>query len=175
MLVRRVGHTATLLSNGKVLIVGGLGNGGLNSAHLYDPFTGRWSIEGYLSVVRWQHTATLLPNGKVLIVGGFTNTGISKSAELYDSATGQWSQTSSLDVAREVHTATLLPNGRILAAGGTNILSALNSVELGGSQLPPIPTHPDSGGFHMAGNACGANAPYIHCNAYGQCFCSAYP
>ena len=161
-------HRDTLAQRQGADCVGGLGNGVLNSAHLYDPATGRWGIEGYLSVVRWQHTATLLPNGMVLIAGRFSNTGIPNTAELYDSATGQWSQTSSFNVAREVHTATLLLNGRILAAGGANILSALNSVELGGSQLPSLPTGCPtcSGGFHIAYNPCPGTQPYQHCNVF---------
>ena len=47
--VARVYHTATLLPNGKVLVVGGYnyeGGGDLNSAELYDPATGTWSITG---------------------------------------------------------------------------------------------------------------------------------
>ncbi|HJT59221.1 MAG TPA: kelch repeat-containing protein, partial [Ktedonobacteraceae bacterium] len=36
-------HTATLLTNGKVLVAGGLDYGYLASAELYDPKTGTWS------------------------------------------------------------------------------------------------------------------------------------
>ena len=46
--IARVYHTATLLPNGKVLVTGGRGYNyeALNSAELYDPATGTWSITG---------------------------------------------------------------------------------------------------------------------------------
>ncbi len=73
--VARTGHTATLLSNGKVLVVGGIANYGdpwnvIDSAELYDPGTGAWSVTGRLHAARVGHTATLLPDGRVLVVGG---------------------------------------------------------------------------------------------------------
>ena len=65
-------YTATLLPNGKVLVVGGFTsfNGILASAELYDPASGTWSATGSLATARSYHTATLLPNGKVLVVAG---------------------------------------------------------------------------------------------------------
>jgi hypothetical protein len=119
----RQGHTATLLPGGKVLIVGGYGAAGLlNTAELYDPFTGTWSLTGNLNVARADHTATLLPNGKVLIAGGGYTEDFDelKSAELYDPATGTWTSTGNLNIGRDSHTATLLPNGKVLVAGGYN-------------------------------------------------------
>src|SRR5262249_25207226 len=87
--ISRDGHTATLLTDGKVLVVGGTnGNSSsnfLNSAELYDPVTGTWSTTGSLNTPRYLHTATLLANGKVLVVGGDIDGG---SAELYDPTTG---------------------------------------------------------------------------------------
>jgi hypothetical protein len=110
-------HTATLLSNGKLLVAGGLGGG--SSAELYDPATGSWSSTGSLGSARRLHTATLLPNGKVLVAGGAdSRSTASSSAELYDPASGSWSSTGSLGTACEFHTATLLPNGKVLVAGG---------------------------------------------------------
>ena len=67
----RSGHTETLLSNGKVLVVGGSNSAGyLASAELYNPASGTWTVTGSLGTARSQHTATLLPNGKVLVAGG---------------------------------------------------------------------------------------------------------
>ena len=66
-------HTATLLPNGKVLIVGGynLGFGYLTSAELYDPAHSGLDAYWVISTSRRSsHTATLLPSGKVLVVGG---------------------------------------------------------------------------------------------------------
>src|SRR5207247_7555756 len=68
----RDGHTATLLQNGKVLIVSGDKNS--NSAELYDAATGTWSPTGSLNLSRHAYTATLLPNGKVLVTGGADDT-----------------------------------------------------------------------------------------------------
>jgi uncharacterized delta-60 repeat protein len=107
----RDNHTATLLSNGKVLVAGGSGI----SSELYDPATGTWSQTGNLNFAREYHTATLLPNGKVLVAG---TGGAGISSELYDPATGTWTQTGNLNFGRRSHTATLLPNGKVLVAGG---------------------------------------------------------
>jgi WD40 repeat protein len=136
----RMGHTATRLPNGKVLVAGGdtkFFGGQTNGAELYDRATGTWTITGNLSTVRSAHTATLLPDGKVLFAGGhvgsFPFTNISNS-ELYDPAAATWSVTASLNTARSGHTATLLPNGKVLVAGGRNATSnpfnSLNSAEL---------------------------------------------
>jgi len=121
----RVNHTATLLLNGKVLIVGGNnfnnGLGVVNRAELYDPSTGTWSSAG-LSTGRFTHTATLLPNGKVLVVGGWDGNhplNPLNSAELYDPASGTWAVTGNLNTPRaSFHTATLLPTGKVLVVGG---------------------------------------------------------
>jgi N-acetylneuraminic acid mutarotase len=120
--------TATLLSNGKVLVVAG------SIAQLYDPVTGTWSATGSLATARYAQTATLLSNGKVLVTGGTngatSDAGLS-SAELYDPVAGIWSNTGGLITARYSHTATLLPNGTVLVAGGYNSsLIPLGSAEL---------------------------------------------
>jgi WD40 repeat protein len=112
-------HTAMLLPDGKVLVVGRSSA----TTELYDPSTGTWSITGSLNVPRDGHTATLLANGKVLVAGGFANScclqsDLTNTAELYDPATGEWSFTGNLNVPRRGHTATLLANGKVLVAGG---------------------------------------------------------
>jgi hypothetical protein len=120
----RTDSTATLLPNGKVLMVGG-NNGNtfaLTSAELYDPITTQFSPTGSLNFGRYFHTATLLPSGKVLITGGqTTDSNWLNSAELYDPATGTFSITGSLNFPRGGHTATLLSDGTVLVAGGQTI------------------------------------------------------
>src|SRR5215469_1445456 len=59
----RSDHTATLLSNGKLLVAGGAF---ISTAELFDPGTGTWKPTGSMTTNRGLHTATLLSNGKVL-------------------------------------------------------------------------------------------------------------
>jgi hypothetical protein len=127
MVTGRYGHTATLLSNGKVLIVGGVESGDslfrtIPTAELYDPSAGTFTPTGSLAVARAGHTATLLSGGKVLITGGLTDpTNFESStttAEIYDPSTGAFSLTGEMGIAREAHTATLIPNGTVLITGG---------------------------------------------------------
>jgi alpha-tubulin suppressor-like RCC1 family protein len=83
-------HTATLLSNGKVLVAGGEDNdyNYVSIAELYDPASGTWIVSGSLNTGREWHTAALLPNGKVLVAGGFDGGRFLASAELYDVGLG---------------------------------------------------------------------------------------
>ena len=130
-------HTATLLPDGKVLVVGGSGNRGslADSAELYDPDKHIWSVASPLNKARLGHTATLLPNGKVLVTGGNISTasptfGLTNSAELFDPATGTWAITDSLNTGRTNHTATLLTSGKVLVTGGWDGSSSIASAEL---------------------------------------------
>ncbi len=116
----RYGHTATLLSNGKILMAGGTNGVYLASAEVYDPGTGIGASTGSTASARYGHTATLLSNGKVLVAGGHSGSGILATAEVYDPGTGTWTSTGSMASTRYTHTATLLPNGKVLVSGGWN-------------------------------------------------------
>ena len=75
MTIARSQHTATLLPNGNVFIVGGIqsssnGTRVLASTDLYDPTSGRFTPAANMTTTRRLHTATVLPDGRVLIVGG---------------------------------------------------------------------------------------------------------
>ena len=68
----RLYHTATLLANGEVLVAGGENytDGYLDSAELYNPATGKWTLTGTMTTKRWGPQAVLLQNGQVLVAGG---------------------------------------------------------------------------------------------------------
>jgi N-acetylneuraminic acid mutarotase len=130
----RAGHSATLLRNGRVLVVGGFnGTVRLTSSELYNPATGTWTATGALTTGRTTHTATLLSNGKVLATGGHVSaSGSTATCELYDPATATWTATGVMATPRGNHTATLLPNGKVLVVGGfnRNTSSAVFTAEL---------------------------------------------
>ena len=130
----RVWHTATLLADGRVLVVGGGSVSSdipplLDSAEVYDPIDGTWVSTGSMSTPRGSgQAATRLADGRVLVVGGsrmrsgqaLLNTGV--PAELYDPATGAWSATGSMLYIANFGNITdpstvLLIDGRVLAVG----------------------------------------------------------
>jgi len=119
----RAGHTATLLTSGKVLVVAG-SNGGtvdlLMTSEIFDPSTNSWTPAASLAQERSGHTATLLQNGDVLVAAGFGGrfTYLLATAELYDPIGNTWSSAGSISAPKSSQTATLLPNGQVLVAGG---------------------------------------------------------
>ena len=117
MNVGRVNTAATLLPNGRVLIVGGNSTpSGGRSAELYS--NGHWTLTGSMNVYRPTLAATLLTNGDMLVFGG---TQLASSAsEFYNPVTGTWTGTGQFYVApsRIGHTLTLLGAGKAVVAGG---------------------------------------------------------
>jgi hypothetical protein len=123
MVIARKNHTATVLSNGCVLIVGGRDSSqALSSAEVFNPTTGKFISLGEMSTPRVGHTATLLKNGKVLITGGRdANDALLDSAEIYEPTsceTGTFHTVQPMILTRCGHTATVLTNGWVLIVGG---------------------------------------------------------
>lgn len=126
MTAARANHTATLLSGGRVLVVGGIGASdsitrarALASAEIYDPELKLWTPARDLAVGRFAHTATRLPNGDVLVAGGaVTNARLTNVTEILGAdGRGEWRPTGALSQARAGHTATVLKDGKVLVAG----------------------------------------------------------
>jgi hypothetical protein len=72
MITRRYRHSASLLSNGLVLLAGGYLWDAPKSAELYDPARDEFHLTDHLVQNRRNHQATVLQDGSVLITGGFT-------------------------------------------------------------------------------------------------------
>ena len=105
----RRGQAATLLPDGRVLVLGGEPNGPEPpSAELYDPTTGSWTAAGRM--LGFSGTSlTLLLDGSVL----------AGTSELYDPGTGAWTATGRTVAAHvDGETTTRLSDGRVLMAGG---------------------------------------------------------
>ena len=125
----RFEHTATLLPDGKVLIVGGQGPvqggiGALATTELYDPAANAFVHSNDLGEARANHTAALLGDGSVLVTGGAGGPASDVSvatAELFDPRQGSWSRVAPMAESRTGHTATVLADGKVLVAGGESV------------------------------------------------------
>lgn len=141
MSVTRHLHTATLLPDGRVLVVGGYtleGDyqlpAGRTSAEIYDPAAGTWTAAAPTNMPRMQHTATLLPSGRVLVIGGggeihtdyysdddgdhWTTIPADATAEIYDPASNTWTSTTPPSLAYGPGSAAArMHGGRVMAIG----------------------------------------------------------
>lgn len=125
----RLGHSATLLSDGRVLVAGGVeASGRHGSAEVWDPSTDRWTSAGAMLVPRTDHTAVCLADGRVLVAGGVHTSNMNdpsglwtvlavETAEIWDPATNAWTPAGDHG-PRQDPSVTLLADGRVLVAGG---------------------------------------------------------
>jgi hypothetical protein len=127
MSATRYGHQALQLSDGRVLLLGGIPQvQNLHAgetphphyAEIFDAVAGRLSAgpDG-LGTVQSRYTATMLFDGGVLLAGGAESSAVNSAAVL-DLGQGRLSPIPGLSVARREHTATRLLDGRVLLTGG---------------------------------------------------------
>jgi hypothetical protein len=145
MIESRTRHTATLLQDGRVLVVGGLTvtlqDGGLfpselTSAEIYDPKADRWSLTAPMDEHRLGHTATRLPDGRVFVAGGQSDSGtFLKSTEIYEPTQDRWISAAPMAVSRFGHVATLTADGDLLVAGGLGVEPNALNVALTSAEL----------------------------------------
>ncbi len=114
----RIYHSATLLSDGRVLVAGGVGAEFL--VEIFDPSTQSWIHSNSMLRQRYGHTATLLKNGKLLIVGGIANGSAQEYVELYSPDTDEWVQVASPPDKVSDQKAVLLESGEVIVVGGVS-------------------------------------------------------
>ena len=149
LLFARAHHTATILPNGNVLILGGTGRDEkiVSTAEVFSPQTQQFTevkINNWL--VRRNHSATLLTSGFILIAGGLDNQGEIVSQIDLISAAGFEGQTVSVQMqeSRYGHTASLLSDGTVFFQGGLS----KNHIEINFNES----FNPETRGFTITGD-----------------------
>jgi YVTN family beta-propeller protein/probable HAF family extracellular repeat protein len=119
MAERRVGHSASRLPDGRVLIVGGADYAEYKATvEIFNPATGTFSSGPSLSERRYFHSVATLPDGRILIAGGMNFFKQFNDALAYNPVTGQWQAAGVMSKPRVYFSMTLMADGRVLAAGG---------------------------------------------------------
>jgi hypothetical protein len=114
----RAEATASVLPDGSILLVGGIGPDGrpLADAELFNPIT-RSTESQPLTYPRHRHSATVLPDGRVLIAGGALDGTPLQGVELFVPAYG-FVPERRLGTARAGHLALRLCDETVLLTGG---------------------------------------------------------
>lgn len=123
---RAVYPTATLLADGRVLVVGGRAlfntpENAVERSEIFDPSKDRWSAvpPNNRTGARQDQSATLLTNGDVLIAGGSTVPDASVSySDLFSPKTNSWISIPNMHNPRCGQGAALLPTGNAMVIGG---------------------------------------------------------
>jgi N-acetylneuraminic acid mutarotase len=131
----RTGHPAVVLSNGRVLVVGGSVPTGrddeaaLAYCEIYDPKEDTWTPTGNLLAPRTRHQAVAVSDTTVLVTGGSppgpvgdgTFDPVSRAtAELFTVSAGAWTAAKPMPAGRGHHRAVPLGSGKVLVVGGTD-------------------------------------------------------
>jgi hypothetical protein len=143
----RYKHTASVLSDGKTVVLAGGFDPvvqGTTEVFTYTPAVSGGAAATYswassppaLKKARYDHAATLLPgNQKILLTGGYGQGG--KTFEICDftvtspaTTPACTSGTHDMNTSRALHTSTLLPDGKVLLVGGNDGSQLLKTTEV---------------------------------------------
>jgi hypothetical protein len=125
MNVARMGHTASLMSDGTVFFYGGSTDGtiALSSGEIYNGSAPNTAVtfSGTAPLARFHHTATVLQDSRVLLAGGNSSTTIDIISKSAGSSTlpGLAIPTTLQSARNNGHSAIRLNDSRILLVGGT--------------------------------------------------------
>jgi hypothetical protein len=129
------GHA--LLSDGRVLVVGGYGDSsntiGIANAEIFDPVSQTWTSVPNMRYRRWYPNATTLSDGRVMVTAGWqttahTNAGIS---EIYDPVANSWTSLTNANNPFETYPFLyLLPDGRVIHIGGSEYATDTDVLDL---------------------------------------------
>jgi hypothetical protein len=109
----RFGHAATLLHDGRVLVIGPA-----TSTEIWDPGSGRWTEGPPLNLPRQRHEAVTLSDGRVLVAGGPESCNESTDvSEVLDQAATRWQVTPPFRLKRCHPALVALPDGGAIALG----------------------------------------------------------
>jgi hypothetical protein len=118
------GSTATLLSDNRILIIGGLDGSTSQTTTYFGTIIGNtinWASGTDLPAALNNHTTTLLSDGRILVIGG-SNNGSAVDKTYFGTITGNtitWSEGTKFNSVIVNHATVLLPDGRVLITGGS--------------------------------------------------------
>jgi hypothetical protein len=95
-----------------------------NTAEIYDPTTGNWTLTGTIPFFANQYGAVVLANGQVMISGFAPGSASTIYTAIYNPSTNTWTQTASLknnvNIGNGYDGLVLLPNNDVMAIEGYN-------------------------------------------------------
>ena len=125
---KRRDHASVVL-DGKIYTMGGMGAIVLDTVEVYDPQTNRWRRVASMPQGRYLHAAAVM-GGKIYVTGGYSQKSSVNSVFVYDPQADAWTQLASMSYARRNHASTAA-GGKLYVFGGYGVnLWLLNTAEV---------------------------------------------
>jgi hypothetical protein len=120
VVARLPGQSATMLSDGSLLLLGGKNAHGVSSAAYIQQATAKTHLASHMHIARAWQSAAVLPDGTIAIMGGVGSNGKQVGTiERFDPKTQTFGVLGVNAITlRSHHTATLLTDGTVIVIGG---------------------------------------------------------